>query len=226
MNEPVYRLEQVVHGREGLDDFEGPLDVILFLLSKNKIEISDIPIALILEQYLAYLEQRKQMDLEIASEFVTMAAQLMFIKTRMLLSIEDAEAKSEMEELIRSLEERKNSELYSRIRSVTDALGERYEFGRSIHVREPESSERGIIYHYSHDGKDLIAAIGSLSDRSLRTSPVLMSHFQQIVAQDTYSVADKAQEILKRILRRGAVSLRALFCGHHSRGELVANESP
>ena len=58
MDEPVYKLEQVVHSREGLEDFEGPLDLILFLLSKNKIEIQDIPIALIVEQYLAYLERR------------------------------------------------------------------------------------------------------------------------------------------------------------------------
>ena len=68
-------------------------------MSKNKIEIQDIPIALILEQYLEYLERRQRMDLEVASEFAAMAAQLMFIKTRMLLSIEDEEAKSEMAEL-------------------------------------------------------------------------------------------------------------------------------
>ena len=81
MDGPVYKLEQVVHSKAGMEDFEGPLDLILFLLSKNKIEIQDIPISLILEQYLAYLELRQQMDLEVASEFVTMAAQLMFIKT-------------------------------------------------------------------------------------------------------------------------------------------------
>ena len=94
MDNPVFKLEGVVHERsaETLQDFEGPLDLILFLLSKNKIEIQDIPIALILDQYLAYLEKRQQMDLEVASEFVTMAAHLMYIKTRMLLSIEDEEA--------------------------------------------------------------------------------------------------------------------------------------
>ena len=66
MDNPVFKLEGVVHERsaEALQDFEGPLDLILFLLSKNKIEIQDIPIALILDQYLAYLEQRKQLDLE------------------------------------------------------------------------------------------------------------------------------------------------------------------
>ena len=91
MDDPIFKLEKVVQtrGDEPLEDFEGPLDLILYLLSKNKIEIQDIPIALILEQYQAYLEKRKRMDLEVASEFITMAAQLMFIKTRMLLNLED-----------------------------------------------------------------------------------------------------------------------------------------
>ena len=103
MDSPVYKLQSVVHSREGMEDFEGPLDLILYLLAKNKIEIADIPISLILDQYLEYLERRQRMDLEVASEFITMAAQLMFIKTRMLLSIEDEEAQSEMDLLIKSL---------------------------------------------------------------------------------------------------------------------------
>ena len=117
MDNPVFKLEGVVHERsaETLQDFEGPLDLILFLLSKNKIEIQDIPIALILDQYLAYLEQRKQLDLEVASEFITMAAHLMYIKTRMLLSLEDEQAQSEMDELIASLKERQQKDTYLRI---------------------------------------------------------------------------------------------------------------
>ena len=85
MDNPIFKLEKVVQSKaaEPLEDFEGPLDLILFLLSKNKIEIQDIPIALILDQYLEYLEKRQQMDLEVASEFVTMATHLMYIKTRM-----------------------------------------------------------------------------------------------------------------------------------------------
>ena len=142
MESPVFKLEQVVHNREGLEDFEGPLDLILFLLSKNKIEIQDIPIALILDQYLAYLELRQQMDLEVASEFITMAAQLMFIKTRMLLSIEDEEAQSEMDLLIRSLEERRSSENYARIKTAAARLGPMGEFGRNIMFRGPEPVER------------------------------------------------------------------------------------
>ena len=112
MESPIYKLEKVVQGKEELQDFEGPLDLILFLLSKNKIEIQDIPIALILDQYLAYLDRRKEMDLEVASEFVTMAAHLMYIKTRMLLSLEDEEAKNEMDALIQSLAERQRGDAY------------------------------------------------------------------------------------------------------------------
>ena len=145
MDNPVFKLEGVVHERsaEALQDFEGPLDLILFLLSKNKIEIQDIPIALILDQYLAYLEQRKQLDLEVASEFITMAAHLMYIKTRMLLSLEDEQAQSEMDELIASLKERQQKDTYLRIKTLTETLGPMGEFGRSIMTRQPAPLQRG-----------------------------------------------------------------------------------
>ena len=173
MDSPVFKLEQVVHNREGLEDFEGPLDLILFLLSKNKIEIQDIPIALILDQYLAYLELRQRMDLEVASEFITMAAQLMFIKTRMLLSLEDEEAQSEMDQLIRSLEERRSSENYARIKAAAAKLGPMGEFGRNIMVRGPEPVERGKVYLYDHQPEDLLAAMQEIAGpgRAARTAP-------------------------------------------------------
>ena len=159
MESPIYKLEKVVQGKEELQDFEGPLDLILFLLSKNKIEIQDIPIALILDQYLAYLDRRKEMDLEVASEFVTMAAHLMYIKTRMLLSLEDEEAKNEMDALIQSLAERQRGEAYARVRRLAELLGPMGEFGRSIMTRQPEPMQRGKIYEYSHEKADLVLAI-------------------------------------------------------------------
>ena len=93
MTEPQYRLEGIVHTKtEQMEDFEGPLDVIFLLLSKNKIEIEDVSISAILEQYLAYLDEMKRLDMEIASEFITMASHLMLIKTKMLLSAAEAAA--------------------------------------------------------------------------------------------------------------------------------------
>ena len=73
MEEPTYHLAGVMHTRDELPaDFDGPLSVILLLLSKNKIEIQDVSITSILEQYLAYLDEMKRLDMEIASEFIAM----------------------------------------------------------------------------------------------------------------------------------------------------------
>ena len=180
MDNPIFKLEGVVHERsaETLQDFEGPLDLILFLLSKNKIEIQDIPIALILEQYLAYLEQRKQLDLEVASEFITMAAHLMYIKTRMLLSIEDEEAQNEMEQLIQSLKERQQKDTYLRIRTLTETLGPMSEFGRNTMTKNPEPMERGKIYEYDHEKADLVLAMQSIFDRAEKLAPPPRAAFE------------------------------------------------
>ena len=182
MDNPIFKLEGVVHERsaETLQDFEGPLDLILFLLSKNKIEIQDIPIALILEQYLAYLEQRKQLDLEVASEFITMAAHLMYIKTRMLLSIEDEEAQNEMEQLIQSLKERQQKDTYLRIRTLTETLGPMSEFGRNTMTKNPEPMERGKIYEYDHEKADLVLAMQSIFDRAEKLAPPPRAAFERI----------------------------------------------
>jgi len=222
MDSPVYKLEQVVQSREGMEDFEGPLDLILFLLSKNKIEIQDIPIALILDQYTEYLEQRKQLDLEVASEFITMAAHLMYIKTRMLLSIEDEEAQSEMEQLIKSLEERRSSENYARIKYVVDKLSPMGEFGRNILLKNPEPMERAKIFEYDHEAEELLAAMQEISERGERRAPPPVSRFDSIVRQEPYSVADKAGEILARLKSWGITSFRLLFKGSRSRSEVVA----
>lgn len=222
MDSPVFKLEQVVQSREGLEDFEGPLDLILFLLSKNKIEIQDIPIALILDQYLAYLALRQRMDLEIASEFMTMAAHLMYIKSRMLLSLEDEEAQSEMDLLIKSLEERRNTETYQRVKAVAAKLGPMGEFGRDIMLRPPEPVERGKVYLYDHSPQDLLAAMGEALDRGERRSPPPMANFSQIVRREPYPVQSKAGEILRRLKEAGITTFRKLFRGSRSRSEVVA----
>ncbi len=221
---PIFKLEAVVHERtaEELQDFEGPLDLILFLLSKNKIEIQDIPIALILDQYLAYLEQRKQMDLEIASDFITMAAHLMYIKTRMLLSLEDEEAKNEMDELIASLEERRQKDTYLRIRAVTDTMSAMSEFGRNAMTKLPEPFERGKRYDYDHDREDLVAAMNAVADRAERYTAPPDAAFRDIVKREPYPVMDKAHEIVRRIRSFGVTHFLSLFRGSKSRSEVVA----
>ena len=194
MENPVFKLEKVIRGREEeMQDFEGPLDLILFLLGKNKMEIQDISISLICDQYLAWLEQRQKMDLEVASEFVTMASHLVYIKTRMLLSIEDQEAQSEMEALIQSLEERRRSESYGRVKAMAARLGPMGEFGRNILTRDPEPVERGKIYEYHHQPADLVLAMAEIQNRAERRLPPPQSAFQDIVRHEPYPVESKAK---------------------------------
>lgn len=223
MENPVFKLEKVVRSRsEEMQDFEGPLDLILFLLSKNKMEIQDISISLICNQYIQWLEQRQKMDLEVASEFVTMASYLVYIKTRMLLSIEDEEAQNEMDALIQSLEERRRNEHYVRIKALTERFSAMGEFGRNIMTRNPEPIEHGKIFEYDQDKADLVLAIEEIQTRAERAIPPAQEAFEEIIRQEPYSVENKAREIVRRLKEQGMTHIRLLFQGSKSRSEIVA----
>lgn len=224
MEAPIYHLEQVVKAKkeEELEDFVGPLDLILHLLSKNKMEIKDIQIALILDQYLHWMEQRKQLDLEVASEFVTMASHLIFIKTRMLLSIHDEEAISEMEQLIATLEAHQRNENYLKIKSVIPTLDDHFRYGRDYIVKPPQPLESAKAYQYSHEKGDLFKAMSAVLSRTDHKLPPPVNAFHGIVGKEPYPVEDKAGEILRRLVRFGITGFRALFRGNKSRSEVVA----
>ena len=223
METPIYHLEGVVKAKEqNMEDFVGPLDLILHLLSKNKMEIQDIQISLILDQYLAWMDRRRELDLEVASEFVTMAAQLVYIKTRMLLSIHDEEAMSEMEQLIATLEAHQRNENYLKIKEVVPQLDQRYTYGRDFLTKEPEPLQPNKEYRYVHPKEDLKKAMLAVLARSDHKLPPPVSAFQGIVGREPYPVADKAGEIVRRLIRLGVTRFRALFQGSRSRSEVVA----
>lgn len=223
MESPIFHLEGVVKARqENMEDFVGPLDLILHLLSKNKMEIKDIQISLILDQYMEWIEARKQMDLEVASEFVTMAAHLVYIKTRMLLSIHDEEALSEMEQLIASLEEHQRHESYGKIKLVIKDLEGRYTIGRDYITKTPEHIPVDKVYRYVHDKDDLRKTMVQVLDRIGNKLPPPMAAFQGIVGREPYPVSDKASEIIQRLISFGVTRFRALFKGNRSRSEIVA----
>lgn len=224
MDEPKYHLESVVHAKaDSLEDFDGPLDVILLLLSKNKIEIQDVSITSILEQYLAYLDEMKRMDMEIASEFIAMASHLMLIKTKMLLSAaEQEEAMSEMELLIQSLQERQRKEAYETIKTASQFLEQRNELGLGLFTKGQEPFERDRTYRYRHDKEDLVRAFAAMEDRSQKRLPPPASSFEGIVGREPYPVTKKSAELLKKLLLRGIQKFRQLFKGSRSRSEIVA----
>ena len=224
MSQPKYRLEGIVHTRsETLEDFEGPLDVIFLLLSKNKIEIQDVSITAILEQYLAYLEEMKRLDMEIASEFITMASHLMLIKTKMLLSAaEQAEAESELDLLRQSLVERKRKEAMEQIRLAVTDLEPRNEIGRCLFTKEPEPLRRDQSYRYQHDVRDLLRALDAITERNERQLPPPTTNFMGIVGKEPYPIGRKTGEVLRQLVLRGVERLENLFQGNKSRSEVVA----
>ena len=223
MEAPIYHLEGVVKAKEeNMEDFVGPLDLILHLLSKNKLEIKDIQIALILDQYMEWMNKRKELDLEVASDFVTMASHLVYIKTRMLLSINDEEAMSEMEQLIATLEAHQRNENYLKIKAVVPAMDGRYQVGRDYLTKVPEAVQTDRVYRYVHSRQDILKAITAVLSRADNKLPPPVSAFQGIVGREPYPVADKAGEIIKRLITFGVTRFRALFKGSRSRSEIVA----
>ena len=224
MAEPQYKLQGIVRSRsEEMEDFEGPLDVIFLLLSRNKIEIQNVSITAILEQYLAYLDEMKRLDMEIASEFITMASHLMLIKTKMLLSAaEAAEAESELDLLRKSLEERERKEALDQIRIAVAQLEPLNEVGRCLFVKNPEPLRKDKTYRYRHEPEDLLRALDQIAERSQRALPPPTANFRGIVGKEPYPVTKKAGQVMRRLIQHGVLRLKNLFKGNRSRSEIVA----
>lgn len=224
MGEPKYRLEGIVHTRDdAMEDFEGPLDVIFLLLSKNKIDIQDVSITAILEQYLAYLDEMKRLDMEIASEFIAMASHLMLIKTKMLLSAaEAAEAESELDLLRQSLIDRQRKEAMEQIRMAIVVLEPRNDLGRCMFTKGPEPLRKDTTYRYQHAPEDLLRALDNISERNQRRLPPPTVNFKGIVGKEPYPVTRKASELVRTLILKGIQKLKNLFKGNRSRSEIVA----
>ena len=220
MQEPSYHLEAVVKSRDEREDFTGPLDLILMLLSKNKIEIRDIQISSLLDQYLAYLEKMKEMDLEIASDFVQMASHLTYIKTRMLLA-SDPEEVSELEVLVNALEQLQHRDMLNAVRELAPQLSERAKAGFRLHVKEPEL-QLGQRYEYRSSPGELLRSLAAMLLRTgapQQEEPALMRAIPQPI---TYGIREKSEEIIRVLDERRKMPLQELYALCKSRSELVA----
>ena len=162
------------------------------------------------------------MDLEVASEFITMASHLIYIKTRMLLSIHDEEALSEVEQLIATLEAHQRNENFLKIKEDIPVLDTRFHYGRDYLTKVPEPVQPDRTYRYVHDREDIWKAMTAVLSRTDNKLPPPVSAFQGIVGREPYPVTDKAGEIVRRLLQFGVTRFRALFKGNRSRSEVVA----
>ena len=200
-----------------LEAFEGPMELLLHLIQVNKIDIYDIPIAALTEQYMAYLAEMRRFDIEVASEFLVMAATLLLIKSRMLLPKTPKEAEEDeeidpREELVRRIVE------YQRYKKVSLEMAERAEEESRFVGRAPAELPVRLVPPQGLSVNDLWEAFRRVLEvkREL-TIP------EAIVAHEEYRVEDQMQMIVERLLASedGATDFEDLFLTG-TRDELVA----
>ena len=200
-----------------LEAFEGPMELLLHLIQVNKIDIYDIPIAALTEQYMAYLAEMRRFDIEVASEFLVMAATLLLIKSRMLLpktpkETEEDEEIDPREELVRRIVE------YQRYKKVSLEMAERAEEESRFVGRAPAELPVRLAPLQGLSVNDLWEAFRRVLEvkRELTIPEVIVAH-------EEYRVEDQMQMIVERLLASedGATDFEDLFLTG-TRDELVA----
>jgi segregation and condensation protein A len=197
-----------------LAHFEGPLDLLLHLCRENKVDLTDIPIAAITEQYLTYLDMMRTLNLEVAGEFLVVAATLLHIKSRLLLPVEESpegeEGEDPRRELVQQLLE------YQKFKEAGLALRGLEERRSSIFAREslgPEGPPR-TDFPLEVSMFDLLAALRRVIDQMPKT--------QQVVLEpDHLSVAQRIAEVLEMMAAGGEMRFEELVRGAREVGEVV-----
>ena len=219
MENPTFHLEGVIRSKEEMLDFEGPLALILMLLSKNKIEIRDVKITEILDQYLAWLDEMQRMDLDIASEFVQMASHLVYTKTKTLLA--GTEEVSELELLLSSLEQLQSRDVFQTLKEVIPAMSERLAEGALLFSTPTEPIPKYGEYDYQHAPWELLSALSGMLSKGA-VVPEEETSVPAIPRPILYSVRDKGRQLIEHLRKSGSTSLRSLYAMASSRSELVA----
>ena len=194
--------------------FEGPFDLLLHLIRENKLDIYDIPISVITSQYLEYIEIMKELNLEIAGDFLVMAATLIQIKSRMLLPPDEEAAAEEQEDprldlVQRLLDYQKYKEAASELRTKEE------EWMRVFH-KEPlaeEGEEEGELYLFDLSLFDLLDAFKKILDKA---PPEIVS-----ITRETLTVKDKISMIMEILEGKEAVRFEDLFRDGISRVQLI-----
>lgn len=196
-----------------LEVFEGPLDLLLHLISKHKLNINDIPIVTLLDQYMEYIGRMSEQNMEIAGEFLEMAARLVYIKTVSLLPKHE-----EAEQLKKELQGRLIE--YSLCKKAAELMRERY-VGNVNAVRKPLAIEFDNTYSVIHDPRVLLEAYLNISvkppEEQIRTEA-----FNTITKKKIVSVTSKIIYVLRRLYKTGQCLMKGLFDGMTNRSERVA----
>jgi segregation and condensation protein A len=186
------------------DIFEGPMDLLVYLVKKNELDLYDIPIALIAEQYLEYLKLMKVMNIDVAGEFLVMAATLAHIKSRMLLPTdqEEGEAEDPRMEIVRPLEE------YLRMKYAADDLTNRNQLDWDVFIRSHDSSDQSA--DEQHEDLVQVSLLELIDAFQKIVKRVSTEEFANITA-DMMSVKSRISEIADLLEQHGSVAFEELF---------------
>jgi len=194
--------------------FEGPLDVLLHLIRKDKLNIYDIPVSRLLEQYMEYISKMSELDMDVASEFLEMAARLIYMKTVSLLPKQE-EIEQLKTELVGQL-------LEYQVCQQMAALLAKQAGGFDHFVRKPAKIERDPSYQVRHKSVQLFDAFLAAAGKRGRKLPPPQTAFRGIVSRQIVSVSSKIIFILRTLKTNSTVNFHSLFEKAKSKSELVA----
>ena len=200
-----------------LDLFEGPLDLLLYLIKKNDIDIKDIPILEVTEQYMEYIEMMKILDLDIVGDFLVMAATLMHIKSKMLLPPDPTQEEEEEDprhELARRLLE------YKKFKEIAETLQDKEKVRRDFFSRFVDEVAREQL---KEDAKEVLLEV-NLFDLINAFSEALKKLPEEVIheiVEEKYTVEDKIHDLLHALLETSSMILNDLFKKCRSRTEVV-----
>jgi segregation and condensation protein A len=200
-----------------LEQFEGPLDLLLTLIQKNKVSITDIPIALICDQYIEYISKAEALDMELASEFIVMASELMLIKTKMLLPKTEEESEDPRATLTDALLR------YQQAKEAAQKLTPLYAYFSGRMVKDTDEISIDKTFVADQDVTSLCAAVRRIIAYNNALEQAATTTFKPMISKPIIPVEIKIVSIIKHIEKKGAASLEELLLGEATLPDVIAS---
>ena len=200
-----------------LEQFEGPLDLLLSLIQKNKVSITDIPISLICDQYIEYITEAQNLDMELASEFIVMASELMLIKSKMLLPKEDEEEEDPRATLTDALLR------YQQAKEAATKLSPMYAFYSGRMVKDTDEISVDKTFVADQDVTALCSAVRRIIAYNNALERATKTAFKPMISKPIIPVEVKIVSIIKTVESRGAASLEDILIDEATLPDMIAS---
>ena len=189
-----------------IDNFEGPIDLLLYLIEKNKMDIYEINLTEITEQYMEYLNEMQELNLEIASEFLVMASTLLYLKSKNLLPKQEEEEEITEEELIRRIVE------YKKFKEISKTFKENYEMYSKRIFKGPENIQLPKkTLEEKYDANLIPEIYKNIVERTSVRLNQNAKNIEKIALVDTYTVASKVKEMFKILIKNKKFVFNKVF---------------